>query len=342
MKIIAHYLPQYHEFEPNNTWWGKGFTEWTCVKRAKSLCEYHRIKKPHPDIGYYNLLEKEVRKKQGDLAKKYFIYGFCYYHYWFGTTVLMDKTLQLMLQDGYPDLPFCFSWANEPWTRRMNGGNGELLQPNNYGQEEEWDKHLDYLIKFFKSKNYILINNKPLFLIYRTSQIPNCEKRLNYWRYKLKKEGFDGLYVVMTIGNFNDNFKSMCPFVDASVDFNPAFLRDKNISFQQKNNSYFFDMKKSYDIILNTPTIHETHFRGTMVGFDSSPRNSQISNIFVNGSAEIFGNHLNAIMGKTNEKLLFINAWNEWGEGCALEPEEIDCYSYLEQVKKVLFSRGVI
>ena len=136
-KIIAMYLPQYHEFEENNRWWGKGFTEWTCVNRARSLSPNHRIKKPHSDIGYYSLLDCDFRRRQSEMAKSYGVYGFCYYHYWFGNKVLMDKTLKLMLEDGQPDIPFCLSWANEPWTRRMNGGDGELLQPTNYDEHKE-------------------------------------------------------------------------------------------------------------------------------------------------------------------------------------------------------------
>lgn len=342
MKIIAHHLPQFHEFEPNSTWWGKGFTEWTCVNRGRSSRPEHRIKKPHKDIGHYSLLDPEMRKIQGELAKKYSVHGFCYYHYWFGDTVLMDTPLQLMLQDGYPDLPFCFSWANEPWTRRMNGGTGELLQPNNYGDVDEWERHLQYLLPFFKNHNYITIDNKPLFVIYRVSQIPKHKERFDYWRGRLKQEGFDGMFVLMTIGNFSDDYQSMCGAVDASMDFHPAFLWQQKMISEVINNYAYYDMEKAYQRIIDSPQIHQRHFRGTMVGFDSSPRSPLRSNVFINGSPEMFGEHLVKLMGETKEEFIFVNAWNEWGEGCALEPEEIDGYRYLEQVKRAVHLRRIL
>ncbi len=335
-KFIAHYLPQYHEFEENNKWWGKGFTEWTCVNRAEGFLPDHRIKKPHKDIGYYCLLDKDIRKKQAEIAKKYSIYGFCYYHYWFGDKVLLDKPLQLMLQDGEPNIPFCFSWANEPWTRRMNGGSGELLQPNNYGDIEEWDSHIEYLLPFFKNSNYILVNNKPMFLIYRLSQIPNYKKRFNYYNQKLKKEGFDGIFTVMTIGNFknNDDIRSLAKDVDACVDFHPNFLR-KDIDYAKIKNFAYYDMPVAYEKILNSPVFHKVHFKGTMVGFDSSPRNPIISNVFINESPVLFKRHLKKLIKKSKDEFIFINAWNEWGEGCALEPEQEDLYGYLRKIKSL-------
>jgi hypothetical protein len=335
-KIIALYLPQFHEFKENNFWWGEGFTEWTCVNRGKSRIEGHRIKKPHADIGYYNLLDFEVRKKQAKLAKKYNVYGFCYYHYWFGDKVLMDAPLQLMLQDGEPDLPFCFSWANEPWTRRMNGGNGELLQSNNYGDQEEWQRHLNYLLPFFKHKNYIKINNKPLFVIYRVSQIPNYKQRFDFYRESLKKHGFDGVFFIMTIGNFQDNFYELGKHVDAVFDFYPNFLWQNSMIDQIVGDTAFYDMKKAYQRVLSDKRIHERHFKGTLIGFDSSPRSPLRCNVFINGSPNLFQNHLEKLLSNTSEEFVFVNAWNEWGEGCALEPEEKDGYGYLQALKSVV------
>jgi hypothetical protein len=335
-KIIALYLPQYHEFEENNLWWGEGFTEWTCVRSAVSLDPDHRIKRPHSDIGYYSLLDKDIRAKQARMAKKYGVYGFCYYHYWFGDKVLMDSVLKKMLEDGEPDIPFCLSWANEPWTRRMNGGNGELLQPNNYGDEEEWEKHLDYLLPFFKSKNYIKIDGKPLFIIYRVSQIKNFKRRFEYWRSRMIDLGFNGIFLVMTIGNFFvDDFKSYAEYFDASFDFYPNFLWDeKMIERIVQNKAAFYDMRKVYDRIISDKPVHKNHFKGTMVGFDSSPRSPIRCNVFVKNTPKLFEDNLKSIIRSNSSEFIFINAWNEWGEGCALEPEEIDEYGYLEAIKK--------
>lgn len=332
-KIIALYLPQYHEFEENNLWWGKGFTEWTCVNNAVSHAPDHRIKKPHPDIGYYCLLDKEIRSKQARLAKKYGVYGFCYYHYWFGNKVLMDSVLKMMLKDGEPDIPFCLSWANEPWTRRMNGGDGELLQPNNYGSEDEWERHLQYLIPFFKNDNYIKIDGKPLLIIYRIAQIPEYRRRFDYWRLRMMQLGFEGIFLSMTVGNFKDDFSSMVNSVDASFDFYPNFLRDEGMVDKVEGNNAFYTMDRAYERILRDPPVHKRHFKGTMVGFDSSPRSPVRSNIFTGGSPKLFEANLKALL-RSEGDFIFVNAWNEWGEGCALEPEEKDGYGYLDAVKR--------
>lgn len=335
MKVIALYLPQFHEFKENSLWWGEGFTEWTCVNRAKSLHPKHRIKKPHPDIGYYNLLNYNNRKKQSELARKFGIYGFCYYHYWFGNKVLMDRTLQLMLQDGEPSINFCFSWANEPWTRRMNGGNGEILQNNNYGFIDEWENHFKYLLPFFKMNNYIKIDNKPILAIYRPSLIPNLHERFNYYRLRAKQEGFNGIFILMTIAPFFCDEKYL-HLVDGCFDFYPNFFKNKNLIIEENEKTNFYDMKLISNYIKNSKVLHKNHFKGVIVGFDSSPRSPNKSNIILNESPEVYYDLLSHQIKKSKNEFVFINGWNEWGEGCALEPEIIDCYRYLECTKKVL------
>lgn len=335
MKLIALYLPQFHEFEENNNWWGKGFTEWTCVNRAVSLCVKHRIKKPHADIGYYNLLNYKVRKKQSEIARKFGIYGFCYYHYWFGNKVLMDSPLKLMLQDGEPSINYCFNWANEPWTRRMNGGNGEILQDNNYGFKDEWEQHFRYLLPYFKSDNYIKIHNKPLFAIYRPSLIPNLKERIEYYRNRSKQEGFNGIFFLMTIAPFfcDENYMHL---MDGCFDFYPNFFRNKKLIVQETEKVCFYDMNLISDYIKNSKSLHKNHFKGLLVGFDSSPRSPNKSNVILNESPEAYYDLLNYQIKKSNQEFIFVNGWNEWGEGCALEPEMIDNYRYLEYTKKTL------
>lgn len=336
-KIIAFYLPQFHQFEENNRWWGEGFTEWTCVKRTKSLGDYHIVKRPHPDIGYYCLEDVEVRRKQALMAKRYGVHGFCYYHYWFGGKVLMQKTLEMMLADGQPDHPYCFSWANEPWTRRMNGGNGEVLQPANYGREDEWEAHLQYLLRFFRTENYIKIDNKPVFLIYRVSQIVNYQERFAYWRSRLKELGFNGIYLVMTVGNFHTEvYEPMLEHVDACVDFFPNWLGKAEDRLYVRNGVWHYDMNQAYAKMLESKKIHNVHFRGMLCGFDSYPRSGLQSNVFINNSPETYQAALVSQIRRCEDPFLFLNAWNEWGEGCCLEPDEHYGYQFLEATKHSL------
>lgn len=216
----------------------------------------------------------------------------------------------------------------------MNGGEGELLQPTNYGSEEEWERHLEYLLPFFRNDKYIKVDGKPLFVIYRVSQIPDYKKRFDYWRLRLRELGFEGLFLVMTIGNFRDDFSPMLDSVDASFDFYPNFLWEEQMMYGVVENRAFYDMKKAYDRILSDKPVHNRHFKGTMIGFDSSPRSPIRCNIFTGGSPELFEKNLKAIIKSSRSELVFINAWNEWGEGCALEPEEQDGYGYLEALKR--------
>jgi len=330
------YLPQFHEFEENNFWWGKGFTEWTCLEKAKVLAPGHVLKYPHSDIGYYCLEDRSVRQKQAEIAKEYGVYGFCYYHYWFHGKLLMQKTLEMTIADGQPDLPFCLSWANEAWTRRMNGGNGEITQPQMYGQEEEWEQHLQYLLPFFRHPNYIKVDDQPVFVIYRISQITNYSQRFAYWKKRLKEEGFGGMFIIMTVGPFpRDECYPIVPHVDAAFDFYPNFLRRPDTISYEKENIAFCEMSVAWKRMLNDTKIHNRHFKGMMVGFDNSPRSPLRGCVYINGTPETFEVALRKqIFRASEDEFIFINAWNEWGEQACLEPDSLYEYRYLEAFRR--------
>ena len=167
MKIIAFYLPQFHNIPENDEWWGNGFTEWTNVKKAKPIFEGHQQPKVPLNNNYYNLLDDNVKVWQADLAKKYGVYGFCYYHYWFNGKMLLEKPMEQMLENKEVDIPFCISWANEPWTKAWVGDEKKMLIAQEYGQEEEWKEHFMYLLPFFKDERYIKKDGKPFFIFYR-------------------------------------------------------------------------------------------------------------------------------------------------------------------------------
>lgn len=339
MKVVAFYLPQFHEFEENNRFWGKGFTEWTCVNRTKdALCKEHIIKKPHPDIGYYSLEDYKIREWQAATAKYFGLHGFCYYHYWFNGLVLMDKTLQLMFLDGEPNIPFCFSWANESWTRRMNGGSGEVLVAAKDGGAKEWMAHLNYLLKFFRHQNYICVDNKPMFVIYRPSQIHNFEKRLEFWRRQIEKEGFSGLFLVATLGNFlNDNWNYILKNFDAAVESFPNFFGNPAVVSQRLPNANLYDMDSVIRYMCNFPKMHpQRQIPGLLTGFDSYPRSPKICNVIINSSPYKFKQALRKKIEMSADEFLFINAWNEWGEGATLEPDDVCGYGYLQSLKEVV------
>jgi len=335
MKILAFYLPQFHEFDENNRFWGKGFTEWTCLQRAKPIYEGHDLRYPANEIGQYCLMDKSVRAYQAKAAKQFGVFGFCYYHYWFGEKAIMDKPLLAMLKDGEPNLPFCFSWANESWTRRMNGGNGEVLIQKKHGDKPEWKRHFDYLLKFFKHPNYIKLNNKPMLLLYRISDIDNYKKRFEFWQEESKKNGFEGIHLVITLGNFTEDYKDICPHVSASVEFFPNFLRSTKVKHQILNNTAIYQAQDVFNYITNHKQVHKIHYRGMLTGFDNSPRSPKISSVITNINPQLFSKTLEIQINRSTEDFLFINAWNEWGEGATLEPDIKFGYGFLKAIKSI-------
>jgi lipopolysaccharide biosynthesis protein len=177
IRSIAIHLPQYHTIPENDEWWGEGFTEWTNVKKAKPLFEGHH--QPHVPLSnnYYDLSENKALCKQAELAKKYGIDGFCFYHYWFNGKKLLEKPLEQMLERGTPDFPFMLCWANENWTRTWDGMDKHILMKQEYGFEDD-EAHFDYLLPFFKDDRYIKIDGKPVFLVYRTELFPDINRNL--------------------------------------------------------------------------------------------------------------------------------------------------------------------
>ncbi|MGE3279216.1 MAG: glycoside hydrolase family 99-like domain-containing protein, partial [Candidatus Altimarinota bacterium] len=334
IKPICFYLPQFHAIPENDQWWGEGFTEWTNVGKAESLFDGHQVKRPHADIGNYDLLEKKIRKKQGEMAKQYGVYGFAYHHYWFKGKKLLEKPLELMLEDGYPDLPFCLNWANEPWTRTWDGLEKEILQPQEYGDEEDWKKHFEYLLKFFQHPKYIKVNEAPVFSVYRLGHIPQAREMIDCWRKLARENGFPGLHIVQVLGSFADSqidpkFEGV---VDAVCEFQPNFSNFFGADIDLVQNISTVDMSSVWEKITDLPKSHAVYYRGGFPGWDNSPRRGREGYVFRNGSAENFEKFLKQqfleIKKNPNqdENFFFINAWNEWGEGCVMEPDEVGGY----------------
>jgi len=236
-KIIAFYLPQFHEINENNIWWGKGFTEWTNTKKAIKYYPWQLQPRTPLNKNYYDLLNSETQVWQSDLALKYGVSGFCYYHYWFDGKLLLEKPAENMLKNRKVKIPFCFSWANEPWTRAWDGGKNEILINQTYGDNYAWKKHIEYLTPFFLDDRYIKINNKPLFLIYRTSSIPSLESMISYFDKYLKQIGFSGIYFVETLNSYQAECCSSLS--EAVVEFEPMLtLRlNKFLFFNKKINT---------------------------------------------------------------------------------------------------------
>lgn len=344
-------MPQFHEIPENDRWWGKGFTEWTNTRKAQSLFPGHyQPREPYQDY-YYDLTDETTRKWQAETAKEYGIYGFCYYHYWFKGKRLLEKPFNEVLRSKEPDFPFCLSWANEPWTRRWDGWNQDVLMPQDYGNEEDWMEHFDYLLTAFKDERYIRVDDKPLFIIYRAGVIPRCEEMLSYWQNLAKENGLKGIFFAETLNGFP--IPKIAGF-EASVEFEPHYtwihggcpnLWRAVDGYKQKFNVKDYD--QVWSCVLGRTNVRKDKkiFPGAFVDWDNTPRRGNQSLIYIGSSPEKFSNYLSHQIQKAinlyNSEFLFINAWNEWAEGTFLEPDKKYGYQYLEAVKTALEKNGL-
>jgi len=352
LKVIAFYLPQYHETVENNEWWGKGFTEWTNVRKAKPLYEGHLQPKVPLDNNYYCLLDEKTQVWQAEIAKKYGVYGFCYYHYWFNGKMLIEKPMEKMLQNPAVDIPFCVSWANEPWTRTWTGKEKEVLMPQVYGGEADWKAHIEYLIPFFKDSRYIKKDNKPIMLLYRAGQITDCDDMIVYWNEYLQKEGFDGIYIIETLSG-NQPVPALQK-AEATVEMEPMLTVKSKMSFWARLKKHLIIRWRlwrfgildvvNYDVIWKSILRRSTNgdkvcYRGAFSDWDNSARRQEKGMMIKGASPAKFEKYFGELVKQcreANQEFLFFNAWNEWGEGAYLEPDEHYGYGYLEAIKRVM------
>lgn len=353
-KIICFYLPQFHRVKENDEWWGEGFTEWTAVKQADVYFDGHKQPRVPLNENYYNLLCKDTMEWQAGLLRDYNVYGLCFYHYWFkdGRRIL-EKPAENLLQWEDVEMPFCFSWANESWVRtwsNISNGNSwsfkiesmnesskkgpAILLEQKYGDKKAWKQHFDYLLPFFKDKRYIKIDGKPIFLIYKPSDIPCLEKMIMYWKELAIKNGLNGLYFIGKSGN--DDFDCF----DALYNHEPQCSLGKAMPYLIDNaiSAYEYDDLMGANIASNDKSSKKC-FLGAFSGYDDTPRRGLRGLVVENSTPEKFQLGLTQLL-KKNEKygneFLFLNAWNEWGEGMYVEPDISDEYSYLQAIKNAL------
>lgn len=372
MKVIAWYLPQFHEIPENNEWWGQGFTEWVNVKKAK---KYHKDQyQPRIPLNnnYYCLLDIDTQRWQVELAKKYGIYGFCMHHYWFDGKLLLEKPVEQYLKHPELDLPFCLSWANEHWTNAWVDGGSRILIEQRYGNRKEWKEHFDYLLPFFKDPRYMKSDGKPIFIVYRPELIDCLSEMLEYWRELSISNGFPGMCFCCKgaddtgLSNDHDKYSKF----DYNIDYQPGKIFNRMISnnhpirvrIQKFLDRYFapllhidfgrFSVPKlktySYDEVWNAIVEMRPSDRknvpGAFVDWDCTPRKGIGGSFMMGASPDKFEKYFEkqVINTKQNYKkdMLFLFAWNEWAESGYLEPDEKYKYSYLEAIYRVLEKTG--
>lgn len=350
MKILALNLPQFHEIKENNEWWGQGFTEWTNVKKAKPLYKGHVQPVIPKDYNYYDLSKAETINWQAQLAKKYGVDGFVYFHYWYTGRKLLEKPCEILLNEPQINIQYCFCWANHPWTRAWDGKNHKILLQQTYGELEDWKQHMDYLLPFFQDVRYIKKDNKPVLIIYNASAIPKYDQMVEFWQKELIKKGFSGLYTVEYISTKNpDVFGKHTDAVYEDEPMNCARFEINNIQKAKRllakktNHIDYLDYDNLWNLILKKSRTYGKCeiISGAFCSWDNSPRRGNKGSTIVKGaSPDKFQQYLEKLLlikrEKVSEDFLIINAWNEWGEGAVLEPSEQFQYRYLEAIKNAL------
>jgi glycosyltransferase involved in cell wall biosynthesis len=329
--LIAYYLPQFHPIPENDAWWGDGFTEWTNVRRARPNYEGHYQPHVPADLGYYNLLDPEVRVKQAALAQAYGVTGFAYYHYWFRGRRLLEQPLDAVLRSKEPNFPFCVFWANESWYRRWDGGNHEALITQHHDAADD-RAFIEHLLPFFDDPRYIRVQGRPLLMVYRVDIFPNARATVQLWADVCKAHGVPPPYLVKA-----DTGQSDPPdrySFDASVEFPPHRLRQlassqpPPLGLDPRYTGAMFDMREV--IAQFTPAVEPAHrhFQCVVPAWDNTARKQLDGVMFIGERPELFRAWTrNALQRSTSlhppgERLVFVNAWNEWAEGAHLEPCE--------------------
>jgi|LAHS01.1.fsa_nt_gb lipopolysaccharide biosynthesis protein len=362
-EILALYLPQYYPFKENDEWWGKGFTEWTNVGKAKPLWHGHYQPKVPADLGYYDLRVPDVREQQAMLAREAGVTGFLYWHYWFGNGKrIMSKVFQEVLESGKPEFPFALAWANHSWYKKdWQGGRKHdvLLMEQTYPGVEDARQHFDFLVQAFKDRRYVKIAGKPFFFVFNPKEVP--VEYLNHFRQWTKEAGFPDIYLVANVLDSAETLEDYRKIGYDAITYNrigdilqmeyrgmgkcksivrrcyrrlEQYITGKPRGAMDYGRYYPYFISKSDQQVGVIPQIFPN--------WDHSPRSGrEASNIYYNARPEFFGKHvtkaLEAIKDKpAEEQILILKSWNEWGEGNYMEPDMKYGHGYIDALREAL------
>lgn len=355
VRLIAFYLPQFHPIPENDHWWGKGFTEWNNVVKAKPLFRGHY--QPHlpADLGFYDLRVPEVREQQANLAREYGIHGFCYYHYWFGGRRLLARPFNEVLKTGQPDFPFCLCWANESWTAGWSGWDGQELMRQRYSAEDDLS-HIRWLVKAFEDPRYIRIEGKPLFLIYRASNLPDANRTTAVFRGEAQRKNIGEIFLCR-VESFETDWSDPTEMgFDAAVEFAPRWrdlgpaggqggiwewVRAHHLTNRAHRDHFIYDYETVAERASQRAWPHFRYFRCVSPSFDNTPRRPTGGLVLHGATPELYQTWFERVLSQTMQqdlpnRVIFINAWNEWAEGNHLEPCQRWGRAYLEATQRAM------
>ena len=368
IQLLAYYLPQFHPIEENDSWWGKGFTEWTNVTKAKPLFKGHYQPREPADLGYYDLRVPETRQQQADLAKTYGVDGFIYYHYWFGNgKKVLERPLQEVVKSKQPDFPFCVCWANESWKGIWFGSKDKsTLIEQQYPGKQDYIDHFNYLLDAFKDDRYIKIDGKCVFNVYMPESIPDLSEFVNVFRECAGKAGIGELYLLAT--RVSENWQPSQHGFDGVIGSEFTTLRyitgpmyesisptqrlikrikekivgnfELNLNFEERDKPLIVEYKDACKYLLPEKKYPYDYFACVIQDWDNTARAGNKGVILNNSTPELWKAHLSkacnyAIENNTGKQIVFIKSWNEWAEGNYLEPDARWGHEYLKVVQEV-------
>lgn len=341
--MIAYYLPQYHPTKENNQWWGPGYTEWTAVAKAKPLFKGHVQPKIPADLGFYDLRLPESRELQAELARQAGIDAFCYWHYWFGNGVqLLEKPLELVVESGRPDFPFCLGWANHDWKKKFWNAKVSYLDQTmlirmSYPGPQDNEMHFYRMLPVFRDKRYYKIEDKLPFLIYDFASIPYVEDFMGQWQSLAKQ---NGLPPFCFIGHIHHNEEYLharqYPFDRFVYENRSPAMTSRHLYVRRIKGILSRVIRKNLNVMDYSRFIknldyqlvkeHNDIFPTIYPNWDTTPRRGYGSEILKNSTPELFGQHVKSVLDlisgrKDGNRMVFLKSWNEWGEGNYLEPD---------------------
>jgi lipopolysaccharide biosynthesis protein len=344
VKLVAFHLPQFHPIPENDLWWGKGFTEWTNVTKAAPLFEGHY--QPHlpSDLGFYDLRLKQSRLAQVELAKSYGISAFCFHYYWFNGKRLLNQPVDEYMADRDHSMSYCLSWANENWTRRWDAAEHEVLISQTYSADSDI-AFIDGLLPAFRDPRYLRVDGKPFFMVYRPQHLPNAAATVARWRERCAEMGVGEVHLACALIHGNRDYAQYG--FDSGVEFPPHNIDIGSINRKIAVSDEFRGHIFQYEDVANSYLRREYGpgrvFRTVFPSWDNTARTGQRALVILNGTPENYEHWLASTVAgaaKRQDELVFINAWNEWAEGCHLEPDRKHGLSFLEATLRVQLGKS--
>jgi hypothetical protein len=357
-RVIAFYLPQYHPIPENDEWWGKGFTEWTNVGKAKPLFRGHYQPRVPADLGYYDLRMPEIREAQAQMAREAGVEGFMYWHYWFGNGKrLLERPFNEVIETGKPDFPFCLGWANHSWSTHSWNSKAQwkkdgMIVEQLYPGKEDYVNHFNTVLPAFKDSRYIKVDDKPIFMVYAPLDFPDIKEFMKLWNDMAKENGLNGVHFVgLTSGHISNHQKGLDLGLDAIAPSNLWYAESKVKGWfrkllEHKVRNFFpgiwIDKYKYRDIIKHLITDYDYNanaYPSAIPQWDRSARSGRRAVIYNGANPELFGTHLNKVLDAVKDKpedkkIIFLRSWNEWAEGNYVEPDLEFGHGYLNVLKE--------